>query len=160
MMTKPEKALLSFIDRHLLQIALVALTAAAFLLRFSLRDHYSYDYNYYLALWYQEIATNGLARQVGNYNFAYQFLIWCMTKLPIYPLYAYKLLSCAFDLVLAAVVALILRETLSSGSEEAARRKSFLGYCLTLAAPTVFLNSALWAQCDSIYTAFALLALL
>lgn len=124
----------------------------------------SVDYQVYLSSWHWEIADMGglaaLQEQVGNYGIPYQFLICLMTYLPISSLSAYKLLSLAFDILLAATSAGII-SLLTKGAEERRRLTSILfTYIAVLFLPTVVLNSSVWAQCDSMYTAVGLLALL
>ena len=96
-----EKKILSKIDNSLPIFVLVFVTALGIFVRFSLRDIVSGDASVFLLPWYEEIAKNGLYRQVGDYNLTYQFLIWIMTKIPVTPLYSYKILSSFFDYLLA-----------------------------------------------------------
>jgi Gpi18-like mannosyltransferase len=104
--------------------------------------------------WYHEIADNGLYEQVGDYSLLYQFVIWIMTLFPAVPnLFAFKIFSCLFDYV-AAVTAGLIVYRIDKGDR---CWNSVLAYALVLIAPTVFINSSAWAQCDAIYVALALL---
>ena len=68
-------------------------------------------------------------------------------------LYLIKYVSVVFDVLLAwAVLRLVKRLT-----ESQARR--FASFFAVLFLPTVYLNGAVWGQCDSIYTALLLLGL-
>lgn len=145
--------MIDFITRHLVPIAFLAVTIIGILIRIPLRHFISGDAKDFLLPWYDEILKNGIGNQVGNYNFTYQFLILIFTKLPIKPLYAYKLLSEAFDLLLALVSALLVYTC--SGN----KHFSLFAYCAVLLSPVVILNSAAWAQCDSIYVFFLLCGL-
>ncbi len=147
-----ERKLLEWIESKIYLITIIAITAIGFLIRYALRDFMSPDYKSFLSLWYELIKENGLNSQIGNYNMLYQFMIALMTYLPIQSLYAYKLLSCAFDFGLAVVVGLITRQL----SSENQKWNACLAYAITLLSPCVFLNSAAWAQCDAIYTFFVL----
>lgn len=62
--------------------------------------------------------------------------------------------SVVFDFVSAITIFRIVYEITGNV------RKSMLGLGVALAVPTVILNSAAWAQNDSIYTAFILLSFL
>ena len=155
-MTKFEKRILDFTDQHLPLLLAAFCTILGIAVRVSLRDVISGDYRKYLLPWYDTISANGLSQQVGNYSFLYQFVIWILTKIRISSLYAYKICSCIFDWVLAITASVIVRSILEHEKEWA----GCLAYCTVLLSPIVFLNSAAWAQCDAIYSAFALLAIL
>lgn len=79
-----------------------------------------------------------------------------MTRLPIKPLYAYKLFSCIFDYLLGFAVAAFVHEI----TDEHRKTKAIIAYSLTVMSPLVFFNSAAWGQCESIYVFFAVMALL
>ena len=79
-----------------------------------------------------------------------------MTKIGTSPLYSYKMISCIFDLVLAVTAAIIVHREKNKENNWAAA----LAYSAVWLSPIVFLNSSAWAQCDAIYSAFALLAIL
>lgn len=82
-------------------------------------------------------------------------MIACLTYIPIEPLYAFKLLSCLFDYLLAWITACLVG--LCVEKDKPLWRA--LAYGAVLLSPLVFLNSAAWAQCDSIYAFFCLAAL-
>ncbi len=132
-------------------IILMLVSIAAFILRIFFKDDLSRDMEVCLLPWYDEISgmslKTALSTQVGNYNFLYQLIIFFLTRIPGTALYKYKLLSVIFDYILAAGVFAFVRKTTDA-------KKAFLAYSLTLIFPTVWLNSAAWGQCDSIYVAF------
>lgn len=97
-----------------------------------------------------------MGTRVGNYNFLYQTLIAALGYLPIKSLYAYKILSCVFDLVLAWAAGK-LASTSNSGFCRGYRFAAAFG--LVFLSPIVVLNSAGWAQCDSMWTSMCLLTL-
>lgn len=144
------------INRYLPLIAVVLLSVAGLVVRIPLRDFLSGDSRVFLLPWYDRILNNGMSRQVGNYNLVYQLLIFLMTRVPLKPLYAYKALSVLFDYALAASAG-VLTGILA---EKSRKWKGILAYGLVLLSPIVVLNSAAWAQCDSIYACFAVLALI
>ena len=78
-----------------------------------------------------------------------------MTYLPFPSLYMYKGLSMVFDIVLAAAVGWMVWRLGQRRSKPAA----VLAYAAVFLLPTTILNSGFWAQCDSIYTSFIVLAL-
>lgn len=127
-------------------------------IRYCYRDFLSGDMGSCLLPWYDELKAmdmkTALGTQVGNYNVLYQFLIKCISYLPIQPIYAYKILSVIFDFILAGAAAGLVYKI--SDKKNAA---IFTYFCVYL-SPLVILNSAAWGQCDSMYTAFILLALL
>ena len=153
-MNKIEKRILENIEKYLPQIAVVVVTIVSFFMRFHSRTIVSADAHTCLMPWYHEIADNGLYEQVGDYSLLYQFIIWIMTLFPSVPnLFAFKIFSCIFDYV-AAVTAGLIVYRLDKGDK---KWNSVLAYGLVLIAPTVWINSSAWAQCDVIYSAFALL---
>ena len=154
-MTKVEKRIADFVMNHLNVIAMIALTLIGVMIRIPLRRFLSGDADTFLLPWYELIQDIGISEQVGNYNLVYQFAIYVMTKLPMKPLYAYKILSCIFDLLLAVVCALVV----DTFSGEEKRYRTVLVYGAVLISPVVFLNSAAWAQCDSIYVFFGICGL-
>ena len=137
-MTKFEKRIVDYISQHLIPISFIVVTVLGILIRIPLRGLVSNDASRFLLPWYEEILENGIGSQVGNYNFPYQFAILIMTKLPLKPLYAYKLLSCGFDFLLAIVCAMMVYEITKKWS------RTLLAYCAVLLSPVVFLNSAAW----------------
>lgn len=155
-MPETEKKALTWVDAHLPLIAGLMFTMMGILARIPLLDVVSGDSRFFLLPWYAEIQENGLGTQVGNYNFLYQMLIYLLTKLPLEPLHAYKFLSILFDFLLAAGVGLLTAELAKKGK----RWNGVLAYGAALLSPVVILNSAAWAQCDSIFCCFAVFALL
>lgn len=159
-MHEVEKKVLLYIENHLFQIVLALITILGILIRICIKDFVSQDAQYALLPWYEEIKKAGsikaLSEQVGNYNILYQFLIALMTYLPIKALYAYKILSCIFDFALAAVVAYFVYD-ITDGQR---KWKALFAYAMVVCSPIVFLNSAAWAQCDSIYGFFIFMAML
>ena len=150
-----EKKFLSKVDQHFPSLVIISVSVIACLIRYSLRHIISGDASVYLLPWFDEISKNGLFVQVGDYNLLYQFLIWMMTKLPLQPLYLYKILSCIGDYLLAGFAALLVYQLDSKNS----LWNSIAVYAAVLLNPVCFLNSAAWAQCDALFTSFAILGL-
>ena len=155
-----EKRVIEFLEKNACSIFMLIATLLSILVRWYGMDMMSGDYNTFLAGWYDEIKNNGglnaLSQQVGDYNIAYQFIISLFTYTPIYPLHAYKIFSIIFDYSLAFGTACLVVSLKHKNFE----MKTFvLAYSAVLFLPTVFINSAYWAQCDCIYVSFIVWAL-
>ena len=137
--------------------AAFAFTALALVIRASLLDFESGDYLTFLAPWTQFFRDNGgfaaLRYSLGNYNPPYMYFLALFSYFDISELYLIKLLSVLFDVLLAWACIKLLG--LYTGS-----RAKLLGVFLAvLFLPTVVINGAYWAQCDSIYAFFGIYAL-
>jgi len=89
----------------------------------------------------------------GNYNAIYLYILGILSFFPQnMELYLMKIASCAFDFICAFYAMKIMCYFVKS------RKIGLLTYAIILFSPTVFVNSGLWAQCDSMYTAFVLMA--
>ncbi len=135
----------------------LALLLAAFGGRLVCFDYETLDYQNFLSRWAAFFRQYGgflaMKYPVGNYNIPYLYFLALFSYLPVRDLYLIKALSTLFDLLLAwGVLRLVDRFT---GS--AVRR--FCAFFTALLLPTVFLNSAVWGQCDSMYVAPLLLGL-
>ena len=160
-----EKKIVEKITNNGVLIAFCVLTLMAIWIRFSVKDFESADYKGFLVPWYGHFKTHGgfaaLKSPIGDYNIPYQFLIAWMSYIKLRPLYLYKILSCIFDFLLAVYSGKFVYYI---SSERTGKSCSFKGaisdwtfvlpYGVVLLLPTVVLNSALWAQCDAIYTFF------
>lgn len=166
-MTKYEKRIIEWIDRHLDVIVIVTITFISMLIRYSFRYNKTNDSVSYLIPWYETIAQNGgifaLKEQVGDYNLFYQFIIALWTYVPIYPLFAFKLLPILFDYLLASLMGFIVYRWTGTDTERQNKDRKLIwrsvaAYSIVVMLPTVFWDSAAWAQCDSIYVFFVLLS--
>ena len=138
-----------------LLIAVIAL-GIAFSLRGGLMNYKSGDYNTFLVHWVEYFRLNdgfhGFSQNIGNYNVPYLYLLALISYLPLNDLYLIKLISIAFDVVLAFGIMKL------AGVFTRSVPRRLTAYLITLLLPTVIINGAMWGQCDSIYTAFAVLA--
>lgn len=159
---KIDQAIRLFIKNHLLLIFFFAITAIALYIRWSCREFESGDYLYYLG-WYGQIKDGGgfraLKDQIGNYGEGYMLFLTILTYLPIPLLYGLKGFSVFFDFVAAVAAGAITKKIWTEQGRDA-RLASVLAYTTVLMLPTVILNSAYWAQSDTVYSAFCLLAIL
>jgi len=97
-----------------------------------------------------------LAYSIGDYNFLYLTIMSLLSYIDFEPTYMIKTVSVVFDFVLAVAAALLVYDH----SDKNKLRKAVFSYCIVLSLPTVFINSAVWGQCDAMYTSFVLLCLL
>jgi Gpi18-like mannosyltransferase len=133
-------------------IALIFLSLAA---RYSLLPFISRDVVNFLGPWYDFIMRNGRIQsfrfQFADYSPPYLHMLAFSTFLPFSKIVSIKLVSILFDFLMAGVVYMIVRIKYSAVIAWGA-------FLATVFAPTVLLNSALWAQCDAILTTFILLS--
>ncbi len=138
---------------------MIVVSIAAFYLRYLNFDFISADFQYFLGPWHEQIKADGGLAGIGvmpegcNYTPAYLFIMALATHLPVSGLVGVKLFSIIFDYVLAIFVGLIILHFTKK------KTTALMAYTATLFFPAVFINSAIWAQCDGIYTAFLIMSL-
>jgi Gpi18-like mannosyltransferase len=120
-------------------------------------NHQSGDY-FIQSRWVAHLRENGhfwgFKTFPGNYNAIYMYFLALLSYIPFkYELYCMKLISCIFDFVLA-VYSMRLLNYMSHD-----KKTGLIMYLIVLFSPTVFINSGVWAQCDSMYAAFTVMAL-
>jgi Gpi18-like mannosyltransferase len=139
--------------RLLPAIVVVAVVVVAVAARLSFVDEVTSDYRAFLSPWYDALAAGGgfgaIGREIGNYNPPYLYLLAAATYLPLPKIVAIKLVSIAFDLLLAAFAGLIVRRRFGIWL-------AVLAFAVVLFTPSVLINSGVWGQCDSIYAACCL----
>ena len=135
----------------------VLLLALAFVSRAMVFDYETLDYRDFLTHWVDFFRFNGgfaaLGTPVGNYNIPYLYFMALFSYSGIKDLYLIKLLSVFFDVVLAYGSMMLLGKY----AQSPVRRLACFFTVLFL--PTVFLNGAVWGQCDSIYVALAVMGI-
>lgn len=155
-----EKRLINYLEKYLIYYFLFFISICGLAIRYLGRGFISGDMRIFLVPWWNKIAelgTDSISTQVGNYNIPYQFLIYLMQKVsPFSAVVSYKILSCIFDYVLAIACGLLIIEL----KKENKKIIFSLVYSIILLFPTIFLNSAIWGQCDSIYCSFIILSIL
>ena len=144
------KSRISFLVSAVLMLLAMGMRAA-FL------DYKTLDYINFLSHWVDFFREHGYFRAlrypIGNYNIPYLYFLALFSVLPVDDLYLIKLLSTLSDVLLSwAVMLLVSRFTKS-------RPRRLAAFFVTLFLPTVFLNSAVWGQCDSLYVAPLLLGI-
>ncbi len=137
--------------------ACILLSLTAFALRYLCMEHETLDYLNFLTVWVEHFKNNGgfrgLAVSIGNYNVPYLYFLALISYFKIYDLYLIKLVSIFFDVILAFAVMKLV------GVVSSSQTKRLFAFYAVLLLPTVILNSSYWAQCDSIYVAFAVLSI-
>lgn len=129
---------------------LFLITIIALLMRFLLFPFQSGDYHQFLQGWYTALQQNGgfaaVGMDIGDYMPTYLYLLAFFTYLPVSGLTAIKLISSAADIILAVYVMKTVNLKFSN------KTYGVVAYAVILFLPSVFLNSAVWGQCDSIFT--------
>ena len=141
------------------RLTVLLLVPLAFVVRYCFLPYETLDYQDWIKVWIQSLRDAGPWKGLGqeiwscNYNVPYLYFLSLITLSDIYDLYLVKLLSILFDVVLAwASMRLVGVLTRSPAKRLAA-------FVLVLWLPSVILNGSRWGQCDSIYGAFAVLAI-
>ena len=131
-----------------------ALLAAALYIRCSLMYYASGDYNTFLKGWIAQLSQykglDGLKASIGDYTMPYRYFLLLLSKIGGNHVTEIKMFSLCFDILGAYYIMKIV----GMKSKSTALRN--FGFILPLLAPTSFLNSAMWGQCDMIYVAFCL----
>jgi Gpi18-like mannosyltransferase len=133
---------------------LAALTLIGLAIRVILRVVTTDDWAMYWDPWISDLKEMGfsyLATDRYDYAPSFVYILWVISRLPINPMTGYKAIHIALDFVAAAIMGKIVMQTTGS------RVKSICTYGLMLLVPTIWANSALWAQCDIIFMTFILL---
>lgn len=150
-----DKTLLKSIKFHLdnsITKYLVVGIIFAVLIRWFCVPNKSVDYKYFLDPWYDFIATNGgfSALKHGFADYTPPYLYWILiaaTLLSGLPkIFAIKLFAMFIDFVCAFFTYKIVRLKYPEG------RMAIFAFLAVILSPTVIYNSALWGQCDVIYT--------
>lgn len=136
-----------------------AACGALLLARLAMLEKETGDYTVFLLPWYQQMQPLSFAQamreEIGNYTMPYRYFIWLMTRVPLPPMYLFKLTTLLFEPLLAYAVMRLFELR----AEKQSLGGALSAYLLTLALPTVVFNGAYWAQCDAIYTALLLYGL-
>ena len=151
----------SLLNKYDLFIYFAVITFLSVALRVSLLDCIRGDYTAFLQPWYEKIYLEGasaLGKSFGDYTPSYYYLLYILSLFRIDPesilvLHGIKWISIVFDFVLAIFTSLICYHLTKD------KVKTLLSYTMVLLGLTVFLNSSLWGQCDSIYVSFCVMAI-
>lgn len=144
-----EKALSTDRWQQWMLVGIILLAALA--LRRFLAPEVNPNYTDYIGPWFEYLKAGGfsaLGEEFANYNVSYLYILFLGTLTPFEPLYVVKAIAIGFDILMAVGVAAIVLHFRRSALLAAAAGGA------ALFAPEVFLNSAMWGQADSTYTAF------
>jgi len=151
-----------FIDKNLFLIFFIIITIFGIAIRSCFMDFESGDYLSFLQEWFSELKEGGgllaIKNYRGDYNAPYITIMALLTYLPLSPLHSIKIVSIIFDYILAMSSMVLIYKLFKNN-----RKKdiyALITYAAVLLLPTVILNSSAWAQCDSIYVAFAVISLI
>jgi Gpi18-like mannosyltransferase len=167
-MAKLDNGIHDIIDKYFFYIAITVLLLLSVAIRLKLAPvtQYSSDYHIFLLPWAEHYRSNGiiegLRQGVGNYYIPYNIYLAVTAQLPGEPWLYIALLSCICDYVMAYFVyrmALVLADAEKAEVGEWLYQKAVLAGVVTLYLPIVILDSALWKQCDSIYSTFIVISL-
>ncbi len=160
-MTNCEKEIIAYFKKHYIIIFAIVITILAFLIRFYFLKHVSYDFSDFIERWYQYIKSHGhikaLSTYYGDYNASYLTIMAILSYLPFNPLYTIKGVSIIFDFILALSCGYLVYGLTKGKNKKIA---GLATYSIILFLPQVIENSAMWAQCDSIYSSFVILSLI
>lgn len=149
-----EEKLKRFIVRDFAIFYAATATILAIALRLAFIHFESGDYTYFQGPWYDHLASNpwlsGFAKDFSNYSPLYLYFIKVATLLPFSKVVSIKLISIAFDFLIAVYAAKLVRQVLPH------RGAAALAYAAMLFTPTIFVNSSFWGQVDAAPAAFIL----
>ena len=153
--------LLLIMERHfdaLMLLAAAVCLCCGMYARVTMLGFQSSDYINCLLPWTKKLGSlplrEALSTPIGDYNLPYLYFLTILSRTGWDELLHIKSMSCFFDVVLAYLVMRI------TALEVKDRRLQLASFLIVLISPTVMINSAQWAQCDSTYVAFCLLAIL
>ncbi len=133
---------------------LAAVTALGIGMRAACLSYISQDYTGYWELWFAEIEKYGGMRSLAydwyDYSPLFMYFLVFIEGLPFDPMYTYKICMSVLDVAAAVMAGKLVYELTGS------RNRGFFAYGFVFVLPTVAANSALWCQCDVIYTLFLL----
>jgi len=144
----------NILDKYAPVIFTCVSVLALLIVRYALFFYESGDYIHAFKIWIDEYRSmsflEGLGTNIDMYNLPYMYLLNIISRVNYSDLFLIKFISVFFDFLLAYFVMKIVSLKTNRVNMH------ILAFVLTLAVPTVFINSAMWGQCDSIYSAFAI----
>ncbi len=158
---------LSFLQNHFLMILMILMSVGSLTIRYLVALHPTNDMvGYILNGWMKQIQEVGFSKFYSidaDYSPLFLFIIAIISLFPggenvsingytFAPVHMYMLKSIYFisDIFMAIAIYLIIRHVTMD------KIKATIGYCVLLILPTQYINSALWGNCDTVYTCFFL----
>ncbi len=160
-MTKIEKKLIDFIREYVWVFVIIIGLVGGIAARMKGLPFESDDYTDYVKLWVQTLKENGgfkgLCLDFYDYYIPYMLILvvdsffgegqWLL---------GIKIVSIFFEIVFAAVAALIAKKLLAEAGKDV--RWASAVFAIFMISPMIVLDGAFWAQSDYIYCSFALLS--
>ena len=159
-MLKIERKFIDFFKQNTEIIFLIVISGLALAARYTCVSYTSGDYINFLKPWFETIKQNdgikSLGKAFGDYNIPYIIIMIIIYYLPIGQLTLLKTVSFGFDFLLAGAVAYLVYSMAGKNK----KLYALISYALVLFSIPIFLNSAVWCQCDSIYSFFVLVSII
>ncbi|MDR2509677.1 MAG: hypothetical protein LBC77_03420 [Spirochaetaceae bacterium] len=154
-----ENTLFAFLRKNYFIAAYAALSFIAICIRIAGFKYVSPDYKAFIINWTEYLSQNGhffgIATIKSDYSPVYLYFLSIVSFFPKNLwLPCVKIISCIFDFLLAFVIAKSVFHVHKN------KFRALTAYAMILFCPTVFFNSGIWAQCESIYALFVFLSLL
>jgi Gpi18-like mannosyltransferase len=154
-----EESIIAAMTQNIFPLSYFTVSLAALIIRLPGMRYLSSDYITFIETWISHLAANnhlfGIYSISSNYTPFYLFILGLISYLPeSLWLIGVKLTSCLFDFFLAVTCGKIVFLITDK------RERALVAYSAILLCPTVFMNSSIWAQCDSIYVCLMFLSLL
>lgn len=151
-------AFISKLKLSLRDIVICALLlAAGLLLRYAHLNYVSDDYQTFISVWLDYLASNGgflgLGQNIGDYTPPYLYILAAISYSSTHRLAMVKSVSIIFDVFLSMGCFKLCSVFTDS------KFRCLAAFFAVFFLPTVFLNSSCWAQCDSIYVSFIIWAM-
>ena len=151
-----DKKLREYLKKNAETVFILLVTAGGLMGRFFLWDIVSSDMKVYLK-WYARAQEYGglpgiyaLGKRIKGYNALFQLLTAAMTHIPVDPLYLFKAVWTAFDILLAVGIGRLVYD-MAGTRDRSALRKASLAYGFCFLAMDGMFNSAAWGQSDVVY---------
>lgn len=158
--SKIESTSILFLQNYKHIFLFVIITIFALLIRKDQIYFVAGDYVLSFRPWSEYLVLNGgfagIPTLQSDYNVPYLYILALINYLPLSLLVKIKAVSFFFDFTTAIFIMLIIRHILKLDKHNLL---PYLAYGVALFVPPVLLNSAVWGQCDIIYTCFITIAI-